>query len=367
MEMQIGEFAKICGTKISVLRHYDKEGLLVPDEVDRFTGYRYYAKEQIDVFFRITALKKAGFSLTEIREILAGNKEGDALLALFQKKESELRKTLRNLKEAKNMITGTVHGKEKRTNDMATLHENTDLPFENDESVVGKWQIIGEFASKEDFYAGRTPMSAGVPAANVYFLPGGMRYWCYGWTKNKLLIQNGDTSSVNDFTTESIGGKYYMFVDFKSYEYRHSGQPTVLVLCRLDNTAYSKEELAKKDDICKEFVPDERILGKWKSVAYCSTKQEFDPKKQAEGSLFFSGIEFQPGGKVISDYDHGKRKIGEDMQEWTKGFVLRKWNSTACAYELQPIDGTEYLWIEWKSGDYIYGGFDTDYYVFVRA
>ncbi|MBQ6819383.1 MAG: MerR family DNA-binding transcriptional regulator, partial [Clostridia bacterium] len=25
--MQIGEFARICNTKISVLRHYDKEGL----------------------------------------------------------------------------------------------------------------------------------------------------------------------------------------------------------------------------------------------------------------------------------------------------------------------------------------------------
>lgn len=31
--MQIGEFAKICHTKISVLRHYDKEGLLQPDYV----------------------------------------------------------------------------------------------------------------------------------------------------------------------------------------------------------------------------------------------------------------------------------------------------------------------------------------------
>jgi DNA-binding transcriptional MerR regulator len=55
--MQIGEFAKICGTKITVLRHYDKEGLLEPDYVDAFTGYRYYSDEQIPIFFRITALR----------------------------------------------------------------------------------------------------------------------------------------------------------------------------------------------------------------------------------------------------------------------------------------------------------------------
>ena len=57
--MQIGEFAKICDTRISVLRHYDKEGLLVPDYVDHFTGYRYYSEEQKQLFVRITALKKA--------------------------------------------------------------------------------------------------------------------------------------------------------------------------------------------------------------------------------------------------------------------------------------------------------------------
>ena len=58
--MQIGEFAMLCGTKISVLRHYDKEGLLSPDHVDRFTGYRYYAKEQISVFFSDFCFEEGG-------------------------------------------------------------------------------------------------------------------------------------------------------------------------------------------------------------------------------------------------------------------------------------------------------------------
>ena len=61
--MKIGEFAKLCSTRISVLRHYDKEKLLVPEYTDAFSGYRYYSSEQLLVFRRITALKKAGFSL----------------------------------------------------------------------------------------------------------------------------------------------------------------------------------------------------------------------------------------------------------------------------------------------------------------
>ena len=84
--MQIGEFARICDTKITVLRHYDKEGLLEPDYVDTLTGYRYYSDAQIPIFFRITALKKAGFSLAEIKNILASCDHNDTLLVLFEKK-----------------------------------------------------------------------------------------------------------------------------------------------------------------------------------------------------------------------------------------------------------------------------------------
>ena len=48
--MKIGEFAKMCGTKISVLRHYDREKLLEPQYTDKFSGYRYYSSAQILTF-----------------------------------------------------------------------------------------------------------------------------------------------------------------------------------------------------------------------------------------------------------------------------------------------------------------------------
>lgn len=55
--MKIGEFAQLCHTNISLLHYYQKTGLLLPDYVDPFTGYRYYTSEQISVFFRIRSLK----------------------------------------------------------------------------------------------------------------------------------------------------------------------------------------------------------------------------------------------------------------------------------------------------------------------
>ena len=99
--MKIGEFAKICETRISVLRHYDKQDLLKPAYIDKFTGYRYYSQEQIAVFFRIKALKEAGFSLTEIKDLLCQLKDDADVLELFDKKRALLLETLHNLDRAK--------------------------------------------------------------------------------------------------------------------------------------------------------------------------------------------------------------------------------------------------------------------------
>ena len=54
------------------------------------------------------------------------------------------------------------------------------------------------------------------------------------------------------------------------------------------------------------------------------------------------------------------------MVAWTKNYLLRKWNWSACEYEIKTIDGKDYMIIEWKSGDYRYGGYDTNYYVFIK-
>ncbi len=39
---KIGELSKLSQIPVKTLRFYDAEGILVPDEIDEFTGYRYY-------------------------------------------------------------------------------------------------------------------------------------------------------------------------------------------------------------------------------------------------------------------------------------------------------------------------------------
>lgn len=424
--MQIGEFARICNTKISVLRHYDKEGLLMPDYVDKFTGYRYYSEDKIPVFMRITALKKAGFTLLEIKDILSSDQSSEKLLALFDMKKAEVMRTLENLLEAQKMIlrendtmgvsffesNNKTYAKSeycdancqnemrntveraileqgyqrisvyqtfgipnsnqvyisceviKLSDTIVPLDEDVNIEFEDDTSTVGKWQVVGEYAVKEDFYGDICPDD--YVTKELYFLPKGKQYWCYSWSKGKLICRFGGASFVNDYDVEEYDGSRYMFVRFKSYQYRRGGKPTVLVLRQLDNNAYSVNDIAKKDVIDLPFADDRAVIGRWEVRDFCQRIEEFDPAKRRRERLFCKSIEFKEQGEVISILGD-KTICGDHMQTWTKGYILEKYNHTACAYKICVLQGQEYLFVEWKSGDYVYGGCDPQYYVFKRA
>lgn len=85
--LQIGEFSRICQVSVKTLHHYDRIGLLVPAEVDGFTGYRYYRPEQIDRMNYIRRLKRYGFSLEEIQRLLNLSDDKELINALRQQKD----------------------------------------------------------------------------------------------------------------------------------------------------------------------------------------------------------------------------------------------------------------------------------------
>ena len=69
IKIKIGEFSKLCQVTVKTLRHYESLGLLVPNEVDDWTGYRYYDTSQLYQMNGIIYMKKLGFSLEEILDI----------------------------------------------------------------------------------------------------------------------------------------------------------------------------------------------------------------------------------------------------------------------------------------------------------
>jgi DNA-binding transcriptional MerR regulator len=71
--LPIGRFARLCGLSIGALRHYDELDLLRPAEVDRFTGYRRYRREQLETARAIARLRDLEVPLDEIRLVLAAD------------------------------------------------------------------------------------------------------------------------------------------------------------------------------------------------------------------------------------------------------------------------------------------------------
>ena len=83
--LKIGEFSRLCRVTVRTLRHYEEIGLLVPEIVDQFTGYRYYSIEQLQKMQSILQLKGMGFSLEEIRELYEDDTHVPGIDALEEK------------------------------------------------------------------------------------------------------------------------------------------------------------------------------------------------------------------------------------------------------------------------------------------
>ena len=413
--MKIGEFANYCGTKVSVLRHYDKEKLLIPERIDNFTGYRYYSPLQKTIFDRINALKNAGFTLHEIRKIISFSLSEEEITQMFARKADELNNAIRFLKEAEHIMSelNVIFEKDKakirvkqgddieklcrqldsyiknadcqrisqfsvNENEIScrvvklgdeTESEDPIMPFIDDKQVIGKWEVIGNYAVREDFYDNKfcTISFYGEDVKYICFLPGGEKYWCFCWTKGYFVVDGYRINPIyNPYEIVKKDDNTYMLISLRENEAMRGGQPTILALRQVDNHEYTPDMIARKDNINLPFVNDEEIIGKWRAHSFLGNKSEFPQPEEDIDDLYFKEIEFFPDGMCRCVYEDDVFE-GDDKLSWTKNYLLRKWNWSACEYEIRKVEDIEYMIIEWKSGDYRFGGFDTNYYVFTRV
>ncbi|WP_433604985.1 MerR family transcriptional regulator [Dactylosporangium sp. CA-139114] len=93
--LTIGEFATLTHLSVRTLRRYHEAALLVPAAVDPFTGYRYYAAEQIPAAQVIHRLRELDVPLAEVKSILAADPERRAELIAghLRRLEAELDRT----------------------------------------------------------------------------------------------------------------------------------------------------------------------------------------------------------------------------------------------------------------------------------
>lgn len=106
--LRIGEFSVLSQISVYMLRHYNEIGLLIPEHIDKFTGYRYYSESQLPIANKIQALKNMGLSLSLIKEILTKYTSNDELKKYLELHASEQRKKIADMQRQLNLIETTI-------------------------------------------------------------------------------------------------------------------------------------------------------------------------------------------------------------------------------------------------------------------
>jgi DNA-binding transcriptional MerR regulator len=91
---RIGEFSRLTQIPVKTLRYYDEIGLLRPARVDRFTGYRYYSPAELERLNRILVFRDLGFSLGQVRTLVAENVPPEQIRGMLRMKHDELERSV---------------------------------------------------------------------------------------------------------------------------------------------------------------------------------------------------------------------------------------------------------------------------------
>jgi DNA polymerase-3 subunit beta len=113
----IGEMARATGLSVSALRFYDGAGVLVPAEVDRVTGYRRYAPEQVAPARLLASLRRVGMPLADINKVLANRSDPGSVRALL---DAHLRRLEDGLADARRELSRVHALLDREENPMTT-------------------------------------------------------------------------------------------------------------------------------------------------------------------------------------------------------------------------------------------------------
>lgn len=116
------------------------------------------------------------------------------------------------------------------------------------------------------------------------------------------------------------------------------------------------------------FVDDPAVIGKWQSVDYVAEIDKFSPdKKIYEDPLFLKELAFIKDGKMLISINKGNGNLGPTEATWTKKMVIDKQEKTASKYVIKEINGSSYMFFEWKCGDYTYFHMNPKFFVLKRV
>ena len=335
--IKIGEFANIFDVSIKTIRLYEEKGLIKPYYIDYYTGYRYFDENNIKEMTKILILKDLGLSLKEIKNFNFNDQDIKNKIKTYEAK----------IKQIKNNIH-TLHHFLHRKEDIKIMR-----PFINDENAIGKWKLIGISNSKENALQNKY-VDDNFKIKEIYILPNGEDYWIIKWSKGFIYLNK------NECPYEIIENKMLLTIP-DTFDNTYS---KIAIFEKENNKKYTIEEIRTKDNINLEFIEDKNIIGFWKSVDFVNKPENFSPNNTYwKEELYLQKIIIAPDNSCIASYK-GKSEIHNEEIEFTKNYFINLGApNTTSKYIYKTIDKKDYIIVEWKSGDYVYGKMINGYYV----
>jgi bla regulator protein BlaR1 len=236
--------------------------------------------------------------------------------------------------------------------------DNIEYPFVNDPQILGNWEAVDFVKEISNFTADKKSFMGELSLKELNFLEKGKTFNSpFVWTKG-IIIQPVD-KTASEYVIKEINNSTYMFFQWKSGDYTFRDMTPSYYVLKKTNKDVPKEEDVKRrvDNIDLPFINDPSVIGKWNSVDFVNKISDFNPDtKNWQGDLYLEDLNFKKNGKM----DHSWNK-------WTNGVVIHRGDKTASAYTLKEINGSTYMFFEWKSGDYIFRNMDPCYYVLKKA
>ncbi len=228
------------------------------------------------------------------------------------------------------------------------------MPFVQDDAAIGKWEYYDTIQNRDDFTAISKMNTKTVLSNEIYFLPNGEKYWIFeGWTRNYLLVHYGGDEPIlcYKYSIEEIDGSSFMFIEI--------AESHIEVYRKTSDQHFTLLEIGRREDINVPFMPDDTVVGEWYSVGYVEQAENFCGDVQPNEIFWLRRIVFCPDGTVTRVYSDE-----EWHNRWSKGVLLDQRKLTVSHYFYKTIQDEEYLFLEWKMGNYVYGGMPPSYYVF---
>ena len=142
-KLKIGEFSKMMQVTVKTLRHYEQRGLLMPEEVDKWTGYRYYSISQMQRLNAIRDLQRQGFTLEEIKELFDDGAQMPGVELLTQKIEETERQLQLLVERLRQLLRWLDSHKQISTMEKFNIQSLPEIIVASHREVIADYSALG--------------------------------------------------------------------------------------------------------------------------------------------------------------------------------------------------------------------------------